>query len=418
MEDLTSWVTADEYLSGNVRQKLKDAETAAAENPMYRSNVETLRAAQPKDLEASEIEVRLGATWIDKAYIQQFMYELLDTPYYLRRSIHVEYSPYTAAWNISNKRNISGNDVAAWNTYGTDYVSAYEILEDSLNLRDVRVYDTVEDEHGKPKRVLNGKQTTLAQQKQQLIRDAFKDWIWADPSRRQTLVEQYNREMNSIRPREYDGSHIVFAGMNPEIRLREHQRNAIAHVLYGGNTLLAHEVGAGKTFEMVGAAMEAKRLGLCRKSLFVVPNHLTEQWASEFLRLYPSANILVTKQKDFETRNRKKFCARIATGDYDAVIIGHSQFEKIPISQERQEALLEDQIEEITLGISELRSNNAERFSIKQLERAKRSLEARFSRNGSYETPYSVIGTVGLAGSEQAPKYICIDRVIGTWEAA
>ena len=278
LEDLTGWVTADEYLSGNVRQKLKDAETAAAENPMYRSNVEALRAAQPKDLEASEIEVRLGATWIDKAYIQQFMYELLDTPYYLRRSIHVEYSPYTAAWNISNKRNISGNDVAAWNTYGTDYVSAYEILEDSLNLRDVRVYDTVEDEHGKPKRVLNGKQTTLAQQKQQLVRDAFKDWIWADPTRRQSLVEQYNQEMNSIRPREYDGSHIVFAGMNPEIRLREHQRNAIAHVLYGGNTLLAHEVGAGKTFEMVGAAMEAKRLGLCRKSLFVVPNHLTEQW--------------------------------------------------------------------------------------------------------------------------------------------
>ena len=380
LEDLTGWVTADEYLSGNVRQKLKDAETAAAENPMYRSNVEALRAAQPKGLEASEIEVRLGATWIDKAYIQQFMYELLDTPYYLRRSIHVEYSPYTAAWNISNKRNISGNDVAAWNTYGTDYVSAYEILEDSLNLRDVRVYDTVEDEHGKPKRVLNGKQTTLAQQKQQLVRDAFKDWIWADPTRRQSLVEQYNQEMNSIRPREYDGSHIVFAGMNPEIRLREHQRNAIAHVLYGGNTLLAHEVGAGKTFEMVGAAMEAKRLGLCRKSLFVVPNHLTEQWASEFLRLYPSANILVTKQKDFETRNRKKFCARIATGDYDAVIIGHSQFEKIPISQERQEALLEDQIEEITLGISELRSNNAERFSIKQLERAKRSLEARLEK--------------------------------------
>ena len=380
LEDLTGWVTADEYLSGNVRQKLKDAETAAAENPMYRSNVEALRAAQPKDLEASEIEVRLGATWIDKAYIQQFMYELLDTPYYLRRSIHVEYSPYTAVWNISNKRNISGNDVAAWNTYGTDYVSAYEILEDSLNLRDVRVYDTVEDEHGKPKRVLNGKQTTLAQQKQQLIRDAFKDWIWADPTRRQSLVEQYNQEMNSIRPREYDGSHIVFAGMNPEISLREHQRNAIAHVLYGGNTLLAHEVGAGKTFEMVGAAMEAKRLGLCRKSLFVVPNHLTEQWASEFLRLYPSANILVTKQKDFETRNRKKFCARIATGDYDAVIIGHSQFEKIPISQERQEALLEDQIEEITLGISELRSNNAERFSIKQLERAKRSLEARLEK--------------------------------------
>ena len=380
LETAKGWVTADEYLSGNVRQKLREAEAAASKNPMYQSNVEALRAAQPKDLEASEIEVRLGATWIDKSYIQQFMYELLDTPFYLRRSIHVEYSPYTAAWNISNKRQIYANDVAAWNTYGTDYVSAYEILEDSLNLRDVRVYDTVEDENGKPKRVLNGKQTTLAQQKQQLIRDAFKDWIWDDPTRRQTLVAQYNQEMNSIRPREYDGSHIVFAGMNPEITLREHQRNAIAHVLYGGNTLLAHEVGAGKTFEMVGAAMEAKRLGLCRKSLFVVPNHLTEQWASEFLRLYPSANILVTKQKDFETRNRKKFCARIATGDYDAVIMGHSQFEKIPISQERQEALLESQIEEITIGIMELKANNAERFSVKQLERAKRSLEARLEK--------------------------------------
>ena len=380
LEDYAGWVTADEYLSGNVRQKLKEAEAAAAENPMYQSNVEALRAAQPKDLESSEIEVRLGTTWIDKSYVQQFMYELLDTPPYLKRYIHVEYSPYTAAWNISGKGKIYSNDITAWNTYGTDYMNAYDILEDSLNLRDVRVYDTVRDENGKEKRVLNGKQTTLAQQKQQLIRDAFKDWIWADPTRRQTLVGQYNREMNSIRPREYDGSHIVFAGMNPEISLREHQRNAIAHVLYGGNTLLAHEVGAGKTFEMVGAAMEAKRLGLCRKSLFVVPNHLTEQWASEFLRLYPSANILVTKQKDFETRNRKKFCARIATGDYDAVIIGHSQFEKIPISQERQEVLLEDQIEEITLGISELRSNNAERFSIKQLERAKRSLEARLEK--------------------------------------
>lgn len=319
------------------------------------------------------------------------MYELLDTPYYLRRSIHVEYSPYTAAWNISNKRNISGNDVAAWNTYGTDYVSAYEILEDSLNLRDVRVYDTVTDENGKPKRVLNGKQTTLAQQKQRLIRDAFKDWIWADPTRRQTLVEQYNRDMNSIRPREYDGSHIVFAGMNPEISLREHQRNAIAHVLYGGNTLLAHEVGAGKTFEMVGAAMEAKRLGLCRKSLFVVPNHLTEQWASEFLRLYPSANILVTKQKDFETRNRKKFCARIATGDYDAIIIGHSQFEKIPISRARQETLLKEQIDEISSGISELKMGSAERFTIKQLERAKRGLEARLEKLQANEKKDDVV---------------------------
>ena len=380
LEDLTGWVTADEYLSGNVRQKLKDAETAAAENPMYRSNVEALRAAQPKDLEASEIEVRLGATWIDKSYVQQFMYELLDTPPYLKRYIHVEYSPYTAAWNISGKGKIYSNDITAWNTYGTDYMNAYDILEDSLNLRDVRVYDTVRDENGKEKRVLNGKQTTLAQQKQQLVRDAFKDWIWADPTRRQSLVEQYNREMNSIRPREYDGSHIVFAGMNPEIRLREHQRNAIAHVLYGGNTLLAHEVGAGKTFEMVGAAMEAKRLGLCRKSLFVVPNHLTEQWASEFLRLYPSANILVTKQKDFETKNRKKFCARIATGDYDAVIIGHSQFEKIPISQERQEALLQNQIEEISTGIWELKANRAERFTVKQMERAKHSLEGRLEK--------------------------------------
>ena len=391
LEDHAGWVTADEYLSGNVRRKLKEAEDAAAEDPMYQSNVEALRAAQPKDLEASEIEVRLGATWIDKSYVQQFMYELLDTSAYLQRYIHVEYSPYTAVWNIAGKSSVGINDVAAWNTYGTDYVSAYEILEDSLNLRDVRVYDTVTDENGKQKRVLNGKQTTLAQQKQQLIRDAFKDWIWADPTRRQTLVEQYNREMNSIRPREYDGSHIVFAGMNPEISLREHQRNAIAHVLYGGNTLLAHGVGAGKTFEMVGAAMEAKWLGLCRKSLFVVPNHLTEQWASEFLRLYPSANILVTKQKDFETRNRKKFCARIATGDYDAIIIGHSQFEKIPISRARQEALLKEQIDEISSGISELKMGSAERFSIKQLERAKRSLEARLEKLQANEKKDDVV---------------------------
>ncbi len=330
IEDNEGWVTADEYLSGNVRQKLRQAEAAAAENPSYQINVEALRAAQPKDLDASEIEVRLGATWIDRSYIKQFMFETFDTPRYLRYSMDVQYSPYTAAWSISSKTRISYNDVAAWNTYGTDCVSAYEILEDSLNLRDVQVFDTIEDADGKKKRVLNAKETTLAAQKQQLIRDAFKDWIWADPQRRQALVRQYNEEMNSTRPREYDGRHIVFAGMNPEITLREHQRNAIAHVLYGGNTLLAHEVGAGKTFEMVAAAMESKRLGLCRKSIFVVPNHLTEQWASEFLRLYPSANILVTKQRDFETKNRKKFCARIATGDYDAVIIGHSQFEKIP----------------------------------------------------------------------------------------
>ena len=380
LEDHAGWVTADEYLSGNVRQKLRQAEAAAAENPAYQVNVEALRAAQPKDLDASEIEVRLGATWIDKSYIKQFMFETFDTPSYLRYSMDVQYSHYTAAWSISSKTRISYNDVAAWNTYGTDCVSAYEILEDSLNLRDVQVYDTIEDADGKKKRVLNAKETTLAAQKQQLIRDAFKDWIWADPERRQALVRQYNEEMNSIRPREYDGSHIVFAGMNPEITLREHQRNAIAHVLYGGNTLLAHEVGAGKTFEMVAAAMESKRLGLCQKTIFVVPNHLTEQWASEFLRLYPSANILVTKQRDFETKNRKKFCARIATGDYDAVIIGHSQFEKIPISKQRQERLLQDQIAEITMGISELKESGGEKFSVKELERTKRGLESRLEK--------------------------------------
>ena len=380
LEDHTGWVTADEYLSGNVRQKLRQAEAAAADNPAYQVNVEALRAAQPKDLDASEIEVRLGATWIDKSYIKQFMFEAFDTPRYLRYSMDVQYSPYTAAWSISSKTRISYNDVAAWNTYGTDCVSAYEILEDSLNLRDVQVYDTIENADGHKKRVLNAKETTLAAQKQQLIRDAFRDWIWADPQRRQALVRQYNEEMNSTRPREYDGSHIVFAGMNPEITLREHQRNAIAHVLYGGNTLLAHEVGAGKTFEMVAAAMESKRLGLCRKSIFVVPNHLTEQWASEFLRLYPSANILVTKQRDFETKNRKKFCARIATGDYDAVIIGHSQFEKIPISKQRQERLLQDQIAEITMGISELKESGGEKFTVKELERTKRGLESRLEK--------------------------------------
>ena len=380
LEDHAGWVTADEYLSGNVRQKLRQAEAAAADNPAYQVNVEALRAAQPKDLDASEIEVRLGATWIDKSYIKQFMFETFDTPRYLRYSMDVQYSPYTAAWSISSKTRISYNDVAAWNTYGTDCVSAYEILEDSLNLRDVQVFDTIEDADGKKKRVLNAKETTLAAQKQQLIRDAFRDWIWADPQRRQALVRQYNEEMNSTRPREYDGSHIVFAGMNPEITLREHQRNAIAHVLYGGNALLAHEVGAGKTFEMVAAAMESKRLGLCQKSIFVVPNHLTEQWASEFLRLYPSANILVAKQRDFETKNRKNFCARIATGDYDAVIIGHSQFEKIPISKQRQEQLLQDQIAEISMGISELKESGGEKFSVKELERTKRGLESRLEK--------------------------------------
>ena len=374
------YVTADEYLSGNVRRKLRQAQRAAQQDPSFAVNVEALTAAQPKDLDASEIEVRLGATWIDKEYIQQFMYETFDTPFYLQRNIEVNYSSFTAEWQITGKSSVSQNNVAAYTTYGTSRANAYKILEDSLNLRDVRIYDTIEDADGKERRVLNAKETTLAAQKQQAIRDAFKDWIWKDPDRRQALVRQYNEEMNSTRPREYDGGHITFGGMNPAITLREHQKNAIAHVLYGGNTLLAHEVGAGKTFEMVAAAMESKRLGLCQKSLFVVPNHLTEQWASEFLRLYPSANILVTTKKDFETHNRKKFCARIATGDYDAIIMGHSQFEKIPISRERQERLLQEQIDEITEGIAEVKYSGGERFTVKQLERTRKSLEARLEK--------------------------------------
>ena len=374
------YVTADEYLSGNVRRKLRQAQRAAQQDPSFAVNVEALTAAQPKDLDASEIEVRLGATWIDKEYIQQFMYETFDTPFYMQRNVQVNYTPFTAEWQITGKSSISQNNVAAYTTYGTSRANAYKILEDSLNLRDVRIYDTVEDADGKERRVLNAKETTLAAQKQQAIRDAFKDWIWKDPERRQALVRQYNEEMNSTRPREYDGSHIVFGGMNPSITLREHQLNAIAHVMYGGNTLLAHEVGAGKTFEMVAAAMESKRLGLCQKSLFVVPNHLTEQWASEFLRLYPSANILVTTKKDFETHNRKKFCARIATGDYDAIIMGHSQFERIPISRERQERLLYEQIDEITEGIAEVQASGGERFTVKQLERTRKSLEARLEK--------------------------------------
>ena len=374
------YVTADEYLSGNVRRKLRQAQRAAQQDPAFVINVEALTAAQPKDLDASEIEVRLGATWIDKKYIQQFMYETFNTPYYLQRAIQVNYAAYTAEWQVTGKSSVSENDVAAYTTYGTSRANAYKILEDSLNLRDVRIYDTVEDADGKERRVLNARETTLAAQKQQAIRDAFKDWIWRNPERRRALVHQYNEEMNSTRPREYDGSHITFGGMNPSITLRDHQLGAIAHILYGGNTLLAHEVGAGKTFEMVAAAMEAKRLGLCQKSLFVVPNHLTEQWASEFLRLYPSAKILVTTKKDFETHNRKKFCAKIATGDYDAVIIGHSQFEKIPISHERQERLLQEQIDEITEGISEVKYSGGERFTVKQLERTKKSLEARLEK--------------------------------------
>ena len=375
-----AYVTADEYLSGNVRRKLRQAQRALEASEIFRPNVEALEKAQPKDLDASEIEVRLGATWIDKEYIQQFMYETFNTPYYLKRAIQVNYASYTAEWQVTGKSSVSENDVAAYTTYGTSRANAYRLLEDALNLRDVRIYDTVEDADGRERRVLNAKETTLAAQKQQAIRDAFRDWIWRDPERRQTLVRQYNEEMNSTRPREYDGSHITFGGMNPSITLRDHQLGAIAHVLYGGNTLLAHEVGAGKTFEMVAAAMESKRLGLCQKSLFVVPNHLTEQWASEFLRLYPSAKILVTTKKDFETHNRKKFCARIATGDYDAVIIGHSQFERIPISRERQERLLYEQIDEITEGIAEVQASGGERFTVKQLERTRKSLEARLEK--------------------------------------
>ena len=374
------WQTADEYLSGNVRQKLREAEQAAQDSPGYLPNVEALRQAQPRDLDASEIEVRLGATWIDPSYIREFMWETFETPFYQQRMIDVNYSAFTAEWNIRNKNAVSYSNIAAYMTYGTERANAYKILEDTLNLRDVRIYDTKHDADGRERRVLNSRETTLAQQKQQAIRDAFRDWIWRDPDRRHTLVARYNELFNSTRPREYDGSHITFAGMNPEIRLREHQLNAVAHVLYGGNTLLAHEVGAGKTFEMVAAAMESKRLGLCHKSLFVVPNHLTEQWSGEFLRLYPSANILVATKKDFEPKNRKKFCARIATGEYDAVIIGHSQFEKIPVSMERQQRLLGEQIFEVEEGLRELKSQRAERFTIKSLERTKRGLEAKLKK--------------------------------------
>lgn len=374
-----TWQTADEYLSGNVRAKLRVAQTAAENDPSFAVNVEALQAAQPKDLDASEIDVRLGTTWVDKAYIQRFMIELLGIPYYEQRRIHVNYAPQTAEWSIDGKSLLSEN-VNNHMKYGTRRAPALKILEDTLNLRDTRVYDVVQDENGREKRELNQKETTIAQQKQQAIKDAFHDWVWKDPTRRHELVTHYNELFNSTRPREYDGSHIVFDGMNPEITLREHQRNAIAHVLYGGNTLLAHQVGAGKTFEMVAAAMESKRLGLCQKSMFVVPNHLTEQWASEFLRLYPSANILVTTKKDFEKAKRKQFCARIATGDYDAVIIGHSQFEKIPISQERQERLLREQIDEIAAGIEEMERENGERFTIKRMEATRKSLEARLEK--------------------------------------
>ena len=381
-----NWQTADEYLSGDVREKLRIARSYAAPGfpkeglADYSTNVAALEQAQPRDLDASEIEVRLGATWIDKAYIKQFMFELLNPAFYVRRNIDVNYSDFSAEWNITGKSVVGRSDINAYMTYGTERANAYKILEDTLNLRDVRIYDTIEDADGREKRVLNSKETTLAQQKQQAIKDAFQEWIWKDPTQRHDLVRKYNELFNSTRPREYSGQHITFSGMNPEIQLREHQLNAVAHILYGGNTLLAHEVGAGKTFEMVAAAMESKRLGLCHKPMFVVPNHLIEQWASEFLRLYPSANILAVTKKDFEPRNRKKFCARIATGDYDAVIIGHSQFERIPVSRERQERMLQEQIYEIEDGLMELRANNAERFTIKSLEKTKKSLEVKLKK--------------------------------------
>ena len=385
------WQMADEYLSGDVRAKLRMAQFAAETNPEFAVNVTALEKAQPRELEASEIDVRLGATWLAPEIIQKFMTETFQIPYYLRHAVKVRYSPYTAEWRVEGKTATGRGDIISSETYGTSRANAYKILEETLNLKDVRIYDTIEDAEGKPKRVLNKRETMLAQQKQQVIKDAFANWVWQDPQRRIALVKQYNELFNSTRPREYDGSHIHFVGMNPEITLREHQRNAIAHVLYGGNTLLAHEVGAGKTYEMAASAMEAKRLGLCQKSLFVVPNHLTEQWASEFLNLYPNAKLLVARRKDFETANRKKFCARIATGDYDAVIIGHSQFERIPLSFERQERIIQEQIYETLAAINELKVHAGENFSIKQMEKTRKTLEIKLEKLRSDERKDDVI---------------------------
>ena len=374
------YLTADEYLSGNVREKLTVAKRSAEVYPEdYKINVEALEKVQPTDLTASEIYVRLGATWLPPEIVEQFMFELLGTPRYSQWNIKVHYSKFTSEWNIEGKSYDRGN-VKAYSTYGSSRINAYKIIEETLNLKDVRIFDYIEDDEGKKKAVLNAKETAIAQAKQEQIKQAFQDWVWADPQRRERLCKLYNEKFNSIRPREYDGSHITFSGMNPEIELREHQRNAVAHILYGGNTLLAHAVGAGKTYEMVAAAMESKRLGLCNKSLFVVPNHLTEQWAAEFLQLYPAANILVATKKDFETKNRKRFCGRIATGDYDAVIIGHSQFEKIPMSIERQRAILERELNEIVDGIAELKRNRGENFSVKQLQKSKKSIETKLKK--------------------------------------
>ena len=385
------WQMADEYLSGDVRAKLRMAQFAAETNPEFVVNVDALTKAQPRELEASEIDVRLGATWLAPEIIQKFMTETFQIPYYLRHAVKVRYSPYTAEWRVEGKTATGRGDIISSETYGTSRANAYKILEETLNLKDVRIYDTIEDAEGKPKRVLNKRETMLAQQKQQIIKDAFANWVWQDPQRRIALVKQYNELFNSTRPREYDGSHIKFVGMNPEITLREHQRNAIAHVLYGGNTLLAHEVGAGKTYEMAASAMEAKRLGLCQKSLFVVPNHLTEQWASEFLNLYPNAKLLVARRKDFENANRKKFCARIATGDYDAVIIGHSQFERIPLSFERQERIIQEQIYETLAAINELKVHAGENFSIKQMEKTRKTLETKLEKLRSDERKDDVV---------------------------
>ena len=385
------WQTADEYLSGNVRDKLRMAQFAAETNPEFAVNVDALIKAQPRELEASEIDVRLGATWLAPEIIQKFMTETFQIPYYLRHVVKVHYSPYTAEWRVEGKTATGRGDIISSETYGTSRANAYKILEETLNLKDVRIYDTIEDAEGQPKRVLNKRETMLAQQKQQVIKDAFANWVWQDPQRRIALVKQYNELFNSTRPREYDGSHIKFVGMNPEITLREHQRNAIAHVLYGGNTLLAHEVGAGKTYEMAASAMEAKRLGLCQKSLFVVPNHLTEQWASEFLNLYPNAKLLVARRKDFETANRKKFCACIATGDCDAVIIGHSQFERIPLSFEWQERIIQEQIDETLAAINELKAHAGENFSIKQMEKTRKTLETKLEKLRSDERKDDVI---------------------------
>ena len=386
------WQPADEYLSGNVRNKLRMAQLAAESHPEFKINVEALTKAQPKDLEASEIDIRLGATWLNPAIVQQFMMETFQPPYRIRYNnlIQVRYSPFTSEWRIGNKSAAGMYDIMSTETYGTHRANAYKILEDTLNLRDCRIYDTIEED-GKERRVLNQKETMLAQQKQQAIKDTFAGWVWQDPQRRNLLVKQYNELFNSTRPREYDGSHIHFVGMNPEINLREHQRNAVAHVLYGGNTLLAHEVGAGKSFEMAASAMESKRLGLCQKSLFVVPNHLTEQWASEFLRLYPNSKLLVTSKKDFEPANRKRFCARIATGDYDAVIIGHSQFEKIPLSAERQARIIEDQIEEIENAIAEAKEQSGEHFTVKQMEKTRKTLEVKLKKLQSTDRKDDVV---------------------------